>query len=233
MAVAIFLPVIFFSGTNLRGQQNDSIPPVRKTISRDSARAASAPLRLNDSTGRTAGHKELSRPKKALLYALVLPGAGQVYNKKFWKLPILYAGAGACAYFWITNHVGYKEFKSVYNVNYDSVKANSSYVVYEDQMTYGSLEVYTSLAQLANDRDTYRRYRDFSIAASVALYAISVLDAYVDAHLKDFSVSPDLSFSVKPLFYNYNNATFAPGLSLSLKLKNNRTRYNELYKNNF
>jgi hypothetical protein len=207
--------------------QVDTLPVKADTLSR----LTPDKMVRYDSTSKK--RKEWSRPKTALVLALVLPGAGQAYNKKFWKIPVLYAGVGACAYFWISNQVAYRELKSAYLRNYYAIQEDPSFQVYEDQLTYGTLQVYTSLAQLSTDRDTYRRYRDFSIAGSFALYAISVLDAYVDAHLREFDLSPDLSFSVKPLFYNYNNATFAPGLSLSLRVKNNRLSNYQLYNRRF
>ncbi len=99
-------------------------------------------------------------------------------------------------------------------------------------MSNDTKSYYTSVSQLASDRDTYRRYRDLSIAGSVALYAISILDAYVDAHLRTFDLSPDLSVTAKPLFYK-NNATFVTGVSLNFNFKNNRSQYNQLLKKDF
>ncbi len=174
--------------------------------------------------------KKWSSPKKAMVLALICPGAGQVYNKKYWKLPILYVGAGVLAYFWVTNQQLYKEFETQYTTQYANVQANPTYTfVYFSEATQS---YYTSVGQLSSERDTYRRYRDFSIAGSVALYAVSILDAYVDAHLKDFDLSPDLSFSVKPLFYK-NNATFVTGLSLNFKLKNNKIQQSQFVKRHF
>lgn len=232
IAVAIFLWGIIFSGKNATAQ-NDTIPPVIREMAVDTTGGVPSEGKTDTSRTKKAKSKEWSGPKKALVWALVLPGAGQAYNHRYWKMPILYAGIGACAYFWITNQLGYSEFKKAYARNYAAQQADPTYVIYEDNLKYGTLQVYTSLAQLSSDKNTYRRYRDLSIAASVALYGISILDAYVDAHLREFDISPDLSFSVKPLFYNYNNATFAPGLSLALKFKNNRIQNNQLYKQSF
>lgn len=230
IAVAFFLWGVIFSSKNATAQ-NDTIPPVIRETAVDTTGGVPRDAIGQDTSGNKK--KKWSRPKKALVWALVLPGAGQAYNHRYWKMPILYAGIGACAYFWITNQVGYSEFKKAYDRNYTAQQADPTYVIYEDNLKHGTLQVYTSLAQLSSDKNTYRRYRDLSIAASVALYGISILDAYVDAHLREFDLSPDLSFSVKPLFYNYNNATFAPGLSLVLKVKNNRTHYNQLYRGSF
>ena len=229
IAVAIF----FYCGLNGVSPlmaQVDTLPVKNDTINRFLPEGA---VSKPSDTATAKKSKEWSRPKKALVLALVLPGAGQAYNKKYWKMPILYAGVGACAYFWISNQVAYRELKDAYLRNYYDALADPAHEVYEANLKYGTVQVYTSIAQLSTDRDTYRRYRDFSIAGSVALYVISVLDAYVDAHLREFDLNPDLSFSIKPVFYNYNNATFAPGLSLSLRVKNNRMSSSQLYKREF
>jgi hypothetical protein len=174
--------------------------------------------------------KKWSRPKKTMVLAMILPGAGQIYNEKYWKLPFLYVGAGVLTYYWYTNQVKYDEFRDQYiKENWNLVHNPSYQFVYHSKKPSG---IYTSVNQLASERDTYRRYRDLSIAGAMALYAISILDAYVDAHLRTFDVSPDLSLSVDPLFYQ-NNATFVSGLSLNFQFKNNRSKYNQLLKRTF
>ena len=171
-----------------------------------------------------------SRPKKIMVMAMILPGSGQVLNHKYWKLPILYAGIGAMTYFWVSNQHLYHEFKREYKTQNHYLSLDPSYTfVYYSQRTQS---YYTDVGQLATDRDTYHQYRDMSIAGSVALYAISILDAYVDAHLSTFELNPDLSLSIKPLFYQ-NNTNFVSGLSLNLKFKNNRIHHNQLLGRDF
>jgi hypothetical protein len=208
------------------GNSVDSI--VRSDVSRDSLKKVSGRT-LRDSV-ENEKHKKWSRPKKTMVMAMILPGLGQAYNHQYWKLPILYAGVGALVYFWVTNQKLYREFKGEYTYQSGLLANNPTYQVYYFSKATGN--VYTTVDQIASDRDTYRRYRDMSIAGSVVLYGISILDAYVSAHLMDFDLNPDLSVSIKPLFYK-NNTTFVTGLSLSLNFKNNRICPNQLLKRDF
>ncbi len=179
----------------------------------------------------TTGKPKWNRPTKALLLAMVIPGAGQVYNKKYWKLPILYAGVGAAAYFWFTNQKGYFEFKNRYTAEYDLLQADPAheFLYYSDKTG----AYYTSINQLSSERDNFRRYRDLAVAGSLALYVISLLDAYVDAHLSTFDLSPDLSMSIDPLLYRQNNVNFGAGLTIGFKFKNNRLQKSRLYNSSF
>lgn len=236
-----FLFVGFLAGNNSFAQQKDSlVVSSTDSLRYDTTQVENPKLIIangfhNGDTllvSKEKKNKGWSRPKKALIWAMVLPGAGQVYNKKYWKLPILYAGIGAVTYFWVTNQLGFAEFRDAYDRNYELQAADPTYDVFENNLKYGSSYVYTNLDQLATERNTYRRYRDMSIAGAIALYAISMMDAYVDAHLSTFDLKDDLSLTISPSFYNYN-ATFVPGLSLSLNFKNNRIPNNKLIKSDF
>ena len=123
----------------------------------------------------------IPNPTKATWMALVFPGGGQIYNKKYWKLPIFYAGFAGCAYALTWNNRMYKDYSAAYK---DAVNNN---------WTAKSI---TEL--LKRRKDTYRRYRDISVFAFIAVYALSVVDAYVDAELSNFDISPDLSMRVEP-----------------------------------
>jgi hypothetical protein len=172
-----------------------------------------------------------NRPTKALMLGLIVPGGGQLYNKKYWKLPILYAGIGAAAYFWISNQSGHSEFKKKYALEYELLEANPAHNIayYSDRTDY----FYSSINQLSSERDNFRRYRDLAVAGSIAFYVLSLLDAYVDAHLSNFDLSPNLSVSVNPLLYRQNNANFTAGISVGLNFKNNRLRHSQLYSSDF
>lgn len=149
-----------------------------------------------------------SRPATAAILSTVLPGAGQVYNKKYWKVPILYAGGGALIYFTISNYRGYVKYRDAYKMRVD-----------QDPNTVDPyINIYDDNA-LRYLRDAYRRDFEFFTIMTGALYVINILDAYVDAHLKYFDVNENLALSVKPLFYQNNYSQFAGGISLNLKFK--------------
>jgi hypothetical protein len=158
------------------------------------------------SKDKASRHRANYRANRAALYSAVLPGLGQAYNRKYWKLPILYVGAGAITYFLITNNQSYKEYYYAYENRLDGDATNDTYLQYTDD-------------QLKILRDDFRRYYQMNIFMAVGLYALNIVDAYVDAHLKEFDVNENLSFKVKPYFYTSNNINIAQGLTLSLRLK--------------
>jgi hypothetical protein len=147
-------------------------------------------------------------PKLATIMSAVLPGAGQVYNRKYWKTPIIWAGIGACGYFIRSNHLFYKDYKdALIQRNDTSIKEPDKY-----------FEIY-STDQLITLQDQYRQNRDLLIIAASLVYVLNIVDALVDAHLFSFDVSDDLSFNWQP-YYQYGVYTSnTVGLNLQLKLR--------------
>ena len=136
---------------------------------------------------------------KATLLAIFIPGAGQIYNKAYWKLPILYGGAAALGYVINYNAKGYTRFKRAYDIRMQ----NNPNIV--DEFNGVSDE------QLLTTRNNYRRYRDMAIFYSIGLYALSIIDAYVDASLNTYDIS-DLALRVEPMC-DFQNLRFASGAS--------------------
>lgn len=138
---------------------------------------------------------------KALLWAL-LPGGGQIYNRKYWKLPIVWGAFMTCYYSVTWNHRQYQDYHAAYrDLSSEDPSKNTSWLAFapagakaEDYKTYQS----TLKSTLKRGNDFYRRYRDLSILATVLVYGLSILDAYVDAELYTFDISPDLSLRVAP-----------------------------------
>ena len=137
-------------------------------------------------------------PTKATWMALVFPGGGQIYNKKYWKLPIFYAGFAGCAYALTWNNRMYKDYFSAYKdaMNNNWTAKSITELIPKRYLERTSANQVTEL--LRKRKDTYRRYRDISVFAFIAVYALSVIDAYVDAELSNFDISPDLSMRVEP-----------------------------------
>jgi hypothetical protein len=133
-------------------------------------------------------------PGRAALYSALLPGLGQAYNGDYWKIPIFCGGLMACGYMIQFNSLQYNRFKTDYN---NATKPNPSY---QGGLTPDNLKWY---------RDTYRRYRDYSIIAAVAIYALNIIDANVFAYFHDFDVSDDLSMNIRPGLIEPVNARYA------------------------
>lgn len=141
--------------------------------------------------------------KRALWLSLVLPGAGQIYNRKYWKLPIIYGGFVGCAYAMRWNNMMYRDYSQAYLDIMDNDPQTQSY----NQFLHLGTTINEANAQRWQEifrkrKDRYRRWRDMSFFAMVGIYALSVIDAYVDASLSEFDISSDLSMRVSPTVFN-------------------------------
>lgn len=144
-------------------------------------------------------------PKRALWMALVLPGAGQIYNRKYWKLPIIYGGFVGCAYAMRWNNMMYRDYSQAYLDIMDNDPTTESYNQFlhlGTQITEANKARWQEIFRKRKDR--YRRWRDMSFFVMVGVYAFSVIDAYVDASLSEFDISPDLSLNIAPAVLNAN-----------------------------
>lgn len=152
---------------------------------------------------------------KAVWLGVICPGAGQIYNKSYWKLPIVYGAFMGCGYAisWTQNR--YSNYRTAYLDLYNDIQAGTvtedpakSYIAvlpngYDLQRVGGAS---TWVKTLDNQHQTFRRYRDYSILAVVVVYALSLIDAYVDAQLFDYDISPDLSLNIEPqIYYDYQH----------------------------
>ena len=141
-------------------------------------------------------------PKRAMWLAIVLPGAGQIYNRKYWKLPIIYGGFVGCIYAMRWNNMMYNDYSRAFLDISDNNPATQSYNQFLhlgnriDPNNENNETRYKSLFK--KRKDYYRRYRDLSFFILIGVYALSVIDAYVDASLSDFDISKDLSLKVSP-----------------------------------
>lgn len=152
--------------------------------------------------------REWSKPAKAAFYSGVLPGLGQAYNKKFWKVPIVYAGIGTIGYFIIDNNRKYKLFSEALQIRTDN-----------DPTTIDRYEGRYSDQTLQYGVTYYRRNKHLSVVLIVGMYAINIIDAHVDAHLREFDISDDLSLKLKPQLLPIAGRQVAPALTLKLNLK--------------
>ena len=147
-------------------------------------------------------------PKRALWLALVIPGGGQIYNRKYWKLPIVYGGFIGCLYAMNWNNTMYKDYSQALIDLVDNDPSTQSY----NQFLHLGMQITTaSDVKRYEDifrkrKDKYRRWRDLSFFVMVGVYALSVIDAYVDAELSVFDISDDLSLRVEPTIINNHSS---------------------------
>jgi len=139
-------------------------------------------------------------PKKAALYSAILPGAGQVYTKKYWKVPVIYGGLITSAYYINESNDLYQLYKSTYLNRLDGD--------FNDNLNYSDSDLRTLT-------EHYRRNREVSALLFTLTYILNIVDASVNAHLFDYDVSEDLSLHIQPVYFSKENAS---GISLSFNL---------------
>jgi hypothetical protein len=206
----IFLLILLCFAWSQVNAQTDSIPS--PTLGKGKVQvdvikpAASTPISKKEMVKDTSKVVYVHSPKKAALLSAVLPGAGQVYNRKYWKVGIIAGGAGALIYSLNYNNRNFGLFKS------ELIKR---------QQGLGGLDadlgLYTD-ANLNELQDFYRRNRDLSVVGLALLYALNIIDANVDAHLYDFNVSDDLSMHIRPtVVYSMYSPLPLPALGIQFR----------------
>ncbi|MFT4679242.1 MAG: hypothetical protein ACI9RU_000152 [Litorivivens sp.] len=140
-------------------------------------------------------------PRKAGVYSALVPGLGQAYNKKYWKIPVVYAALGVTTYYMVNNNQEFKFYKKNLIAELD-----------EDPTTIN--ETTFNSAQLDQLQNTYRRWRDLSVIILGLGYVLNIVDANVDGHLYHFDVNDDLSLKIDP--YLYRRQELFSGLTLSM-----------------
>ncbi|MBN1198672.1 MAG: hypothetical protein JXA23_04905 [Bacteroidales bacterium] len=173
------------------------------------AREVSDTLRQDD-MGVKELQEEVHSPKKATLYSAILPGLGQVYNKKYWKIPLIYIGFGTIGYFIDWNNDNYQLFKTGYKHLTDDDPETQDYLKIEavrrNNYDLSNPNQFNNLkTAMTKQQDYYRRNRDLLVIGFIAFYGINILDASVDAHFMDFDISDDLTLNWQPSMQNLDN----------------------------
>jgi hypothetical protein len=147
-------------------------------------------------------------PAKAAFYSAILPGLGQAYNKRYWKIPIIYAALGTSIYFYVDNNKQYNRYRDAYKRRLAGFT--------DDEFWGDGSTPNISNVGLTRAQDTYRRNQELSILITIGIYALNIIDANVDAHLLQFNVDDNLA--LKPHFeFNQLDATSNLGLTLDFK----------------
>ena len=157
---------------------------------------------------------EVSQVKKATTLSTICPGAGQIYNKSYWRVPIVIGGLASTIYTIDWNNRGYQRFKTAYSLRVD-------YDNNPDKYPNGSADEFRgnyTATFLKNLKDSYRRNRDLCILLTAGIYLLNILDAHVDAHLQDYDISDDLSMNMEP-FFDVTTVGSKPAMGVNLSLK--------------
>lgn len=159
-------------------------------------------------------------PMRAVWMGAIIPGYGQIYNRKYWKLPIVYGGFLGCAYAISWTGTRYVDYKIAYRDIIDKDPTTNSFMdILPEGYTLESLGGISQYSRTLQTRqNTFRRYRDLSIILTVVFYALTLVDAYVDAQLYDFDISPDLSMYITPGILEYGAQDRQKAASLQLTI---------------
>lgn len=186
-----FFTVIFFLGAEIISGTNHTI-------------AAQDSLRGNVSDSALFRHS----PRRAMMLAAAFPGLGQIYNRKYWKVPLVYIGFGTLAYFMDFNNKKYQHFKKAYLYKIDG-----------DPSTVDIYEQYTEQS-VQNAMNAYRRWRDMNLLGTAGFYVLQIIDATVDAYFFEYDITPNLTMHVVPDFRQIDYlAARSTGLRIVFNLK--------------
>lgn len=133
-------------------------------------------------------------PQKTALYSAVIPGLGQIYNRHYWKVPVVYVGAGVAIYFLYDNTTNYNKYRRMY----------SGYLSNDPEALADMAQSNLTPEYVKYLQDYHRRYLDITVLATVLGYTLQVLDAAIFAHLKGFDISEDISLRMQPVAYPGN-----------------------------
>lgn len=155
-------------------------------------------------------------PSKAAFYSAILPGMGQIYNKRYWKVPIVWGALGVGIYAYTFNNGEYNRFRDAFKRRRAGFFDDEFYDINNSGIVPGSPDISDAALQDAQER--FQRDRDLALAITIGLYILNIVDANVDAHLKQFNVDDDLALDVKP-FLDYNPVTTDPQYGIALTIK--------------
>jgi len=155
-------------------------------------------------------------PSKAAFYSAVLPGLGQAYNKRYWKIPIVIGAIGVGIYAYTYNDDLYDRYRTAFKRRKAGFTDDEFYDVNGSGIVPGSPDLSDNALQDAQER--YQRDRDLALVITLAFYALNIIDANVDAHLKQFNVDDDLGLDIKP-YLEYNPIVGDPNYGVALTIK--------------
>jgi hypothetical protein len=209
--------MIASSSAFLQAQENVFMEPDSITIEVD-------PMALTDTLATAIADLPLQatakpfvpNPTKAVIYSAIFPGLGQIYNRKYWKLPLVYGAAVGCVYAITWNGTQYRGYKNAYHDLLDGNSDTNSWKSYNYKYYGGTDEPPESWnpsalnqfsGRLKNGKDNFRRNLELSYIISAGVYLLAMIDAYVDAQLFEFDITEDLSFRMEPTLFDRTPAS--------------------------
>lgn len=193
---SVFFLVVF--SIVLSAQEEKTIKPTTDSLTIDAKKQG---IIVTDSLFKKKTRLNPLAPSRAAFYSAVFPGMGQVYNKRYWKVPIVYGALGAGVYFYDRNNSLYQRYRTAFKRRQAGFTDDEFYDRNPDDDIIPTTPDQSDAA-LEDAQERFQRDRDLSLVVTIILYALNIVDANVDAHLKQFNIDDDLSFDMQPYIEN-------------------------------
>lgn len=212
----LFSTLLLFINFTFSQEEQDSIP--KTEIDSVQADLAKKGVVIKDSIALKNVEREFKplAPSKAAFYSAVLPGMGQIYNKRYWKVPIVWGAIGGSIYAYTWNNNQYKSFRTAFKRRQAGFIDDEYYDINGDNPEGADPDL--DLDDLEYQQERFQNDRDLWLVAAIGLYALNIVDANVDAHLKQFNIDDDLSIDFEP-YLDFNQATNSPNYGMALIIK--------------
>ncbi|MDP5061117.1 MAG: DUF5683 domain-containing protein [Maribacter sp.] len=208
--LSLFSTLLLFINFSFSQEEQDSI--AKTEIDSVQGDLAKKGIVFKDSVSFKKAKKEFNplAPSKAAFYSAILPGAGQIYNKRYWKAPIAWGLIGGSAYMYSWNNNQYQRFRTAF------IRRQAGFT--DDEFNgEGTLPLF-DVDRLENQQERFQNDRDLWLVAAIGMYVLNIVDANVDAHLKQFNIDDDLSLDFEP-YFDFNQVTNSPNYGMALIIK--------------
>lgn len=208
--LSLFSTLLLFINFSFSQEEQDSIP--KTEIDSVQADLAKKGVVIKDSVSFKKAKKEFNplAPSKAAFYSAILPGMGQIYNKRYWKAPIVWGAIGGSVYMYTWNNDQYQRFRTAF------IRRQAGFT--DDEFNgEGTLPLF-DVERLENQQERFQNDRDLWLVAAIGMYVLNIVDANVDAHLKQFNIDDDLSIDFEP-YFDFNQVTNSPNYGMALIIK--------------
>ena len=212
----LFSTLLLFINFSYSQEEQDSIPITE--IDSVQADLVDKGVVIKDSVSFKKAKKEFNplAPSKAAFYSAVIPGLGQIYNKRYWKVPIVWGAIGGSAYMYAWNNNQYQSFRTAFKRRQAGFTDDEYYDINGDNAVGDDPDLDTD--DLEYQQERFQSDRDLWLVAAIGLYALNIVDANVDAHLKQFNIDDDLSIDFEP-YLDFNQVTNSPNYGMALIIK--------------
>ena len=214
--LTLFSSLLLFINITFSQEEQDSIPKTEKdSIQSDLAKKG---VVIKDSVSFKKVKEEFNplAPSKAAFYSAILPGMGQIYNKRYWKAPIAWGLVGGSAYMYAWNNNQYQTFRTAFKRRQAGFTDDEYYDIDDNNAVGDDPDLDTD--DLEYQQERYQSDRDLWLVVAIGMYALNIVDANVDAHLKQFNIDDDLSIDFEP-YFDYNQITNSLNYGMALTIK--------------